>query len=147
MSTATERKQVIDELADRVLEGRREAEAAAAARAEIKAAAEAQAKHAFHAYLEARERYKLLQAHIMNVLPQVADLMERVAEARLAQEDTQRVAQKARVEDLPGKRMALEIEAARENRSHLATDSQVPIASSEATDALVALARIRRMQV
>jgi hypothetical protein len=147
VSTATERKQVIDELADRVLEGRREAEAEVEVRALAEHVHDDQAKAAFHAYIDARERYALLQADIMEVLPEVADLFERAAEARIAQEETLRVAQKAGVEDLPGKRMTLEIEAARENRSHLATDSQLPLASSEATDALAALARIRRMQV
>jgi hydroxypyruvate isomerase len=146
VSTATERKQIIDELADRVLEGRREAEAGDAARADIEAAAEAQAKQAFHDYINARERYALLQAELVKLLPQVADFMQTVADARARQEDTLRIAQKLGVEDLPAKAQNMRIQSARERSTNL-QDWQEPLASDDATVALAALSRIRRLVV
>jgi hypothetical protein len=147
MGAVADRKAVLDEVADRLLAQRAEDEAAAAAEDEAAKAADDQARAAFHQYVDAREAYTLTQADLMTKLPEWAAFMEQVSEARIAQEDALRAAQKLGIEDLPSKRQSLQIQSARENRSHLATDLQQPLDSNEATDALAALARIRRMHV
>ena len=147
MSTATARKQVLDEVADRLLAQRAEEDATAAAEATEARAADDQARAAFHAYLEAREEYTTLQADLVASLPEFAAFMQRVAEARVRQEETLSIAQKlCPADSLPAKTMRLDIQAAREHNTQL-QDWQTPLESNAANDALAALARIRRLNV
>jgi hypothetical protein len=147
VSTATARKQMLDEVAERLLAQRAEEEAATAAEVTAAKAADEQARGAFHTYLEAREEYTRLQAELITSLPKFATFMQRVAEARVRQEETLSIAQKlCPADSLPAKTMRLDIQAARERSTQL-QDWQTPLDSAAASDALAALARIKRMHV